>query len=103
MSEWTKTTQRARQIGNLPDDCFLPIPNHGEGPPPSLAHVADSSGIRYSINSEHPPLNAEGENGGPGSNNNDSSENCKDAGVTSVAVQEDTGGGIGGDGADERV
>ncbi|ESK94074.1 hypothetical protein Moror_12819 [Moniliophthora roreri MCA 2997] len=97
MSKWIKATQRAREFGNLPDDCFLPIPN--QDPPPSLAHVADSSDIRYSIDSEYPPLNAEGENGGLGSNNNESGENNGDAG----AAQEDTGGGIGGDGADERV
>uniref|UniRef100_A0A0W0F4C5 DUF6535 domain-containing protein n=1 Tax=Moniliophthora roreri TaxID=221103 RepID=A0A0W0F4C5_MONRR len=97
MSKWIKATQRAREFGNLPDDYFLPIPN--QDPPPSLAHVADSSDIRYSIDSEYPPLNAEGENGGLGSNNNESGENNGDAG----AAQEDTGGGIGGDGADERV
>ncbi|EEB91863.1 hypothetical protein MPER_09711 [Moniliophthora perniciosa FA553] len=55
ISEWTKATRRTQQIGNLSDDCFLPIPNYGEAPPPSLAHIADSSGIRYSIDSEHSP------------------------------------------------
>ncbi|ESK92249.1 hypothetical protein Moror_4711 [Moniliophthora roreri MCA 2997] len=98
--EWTEATRRAREIGNLPDDYFLPVPNHGEDPPPSLAHVADSSGIRYSVDSEHPPLNAEGENSGPGSDNNESG---RDAGALSVAAQGDTGGGIEGNGADERV
>ncbi|ESK80905.1 hypothetical protein Moror_1330 [Moniliophthora roreri MCA 2997] len=103
MSEWTKTTQRTREIGNLPDGYFLPIPNLGARPPPSLAHIADPSGIRYSIDSEHPPLISEGENDGPGSDSNELGENGRNASVLGVAAQEDTGGGIGGDGADSRV
>ncbi|ESK92305.1 hypothetical protein Moror_4644 [Moniliophthora roreri MCA 2997] len=105
----TKATQKAREVGNLPAGYFPPIPHWYENPLPSLAHIADASGIDYdqvSIEMQPPP-NAADETGNPDPSNNEPGENGREVevGPSNVAGQEDTGGGIdvGDSGADERV
>ncbi|KAK7037813.1 hypothetical protein VNI00_010774 [Paramarasmius palmivorus] len=53
MSEWTRATARARELGNLPPDCFVPIPTPTEDPSASpwlldVGNVQLQTDIRYS-------------------------------------------------------